>query len=618
MFRCATDIVKFSKRNAHSVATDAQMYRIIYPDEITACSPEPTHSAYLYRILMEPDTNAAQPPDEDTLKFLTDPMGFAILTKKPLPPLARMKLHLDLATMWVQIDTAAPSTVQPMSTKELELLRHFHVMIFRDVLQNVSAFLAYDFANEENSYFIVPIKDCSSDSVTTTIDWSTVNAFQSLPREHGAKPDRKRQKFDGESYKGKVICPWYRADNTNYLVLRVHEHLTPFSPFPNDSYESYAAYISDKYQLTIANTEQFMIEVRAITNRSAGGLIWRPAATTGKDKVVSRGPELLIPELCHNFNFPSSLWLKAMLLPGCLHRLHHLLNAEQLRVRLNAKMNISSNAYRPLPVLSEYVKRPISHDGVGCGSGKVKPIPVRSIVIPNPDEAVVVEIAKEKIGAETANNSCTPWRQYDEPIDMDRNLDELYPIELKYYEMFISQSLQSLQLADGSIDKAMATNEFNWKQQQSTSILGGGGGGGGAICDVTEEERQRIGLLTAEYDGSTVGPEQRDILSALTINKSADVFDSDRWYILGSAYLSFGVKMHLLDHYSDWHVGLLRTAANTIMSQRNLTQLGTTLNLPGLIKVVAFSPKNDWMPPLLCVPRDIQVGVEFGFIFENI
>jgi hypothetical protein len=41
--------------------------------------------------------------------------------------------------------------------------------------------------------------------------------------------------------------------------------------------------------------------------------------------------ENLVAELCVRFKFPSVLWLKATCLPTILHRVTHLLQAEQLR-----------------------------------------------------------------------------------------------------------------------------------------------------------------------------------------------------------------------------------------------------------------------------------------------
>lgn len=570
--------------------------------------PQLGETCYLYYIMMTPDFEPTS-ANEDQHKLLSSKQGFGILTSKKLPRLAKTRLFMDIGAISVEI-AAHPIEIELAIDDEtlLPRLRKFHIMLFRDIVRTVEAFLATDFANKENSYFIVPTTEGG------LLDWDTVNAFQSLkPIKSRSEYKVKQTKFspDAEDYQHKVICPWYRVDvEKRYAVIRVLEHLTPFSPFPNNNYDSYAAYIADKYDLKVINREQFMVEVKRIETCLSGLLPQRGAnVTTGKEKIFQHGPELLIPELCHNFTFSATLWLKATLLPSCLHRLHYLLNSEHIRRLINTSLSINpTQKYEPLPVITEYKRRIKDHEN------KENTIPVRSICIPNPEEVQAVKIGQSDIVSATNGINC-PWRISDEPIDLDRNTINLYPIEVDYYGLFISQKLKALNLNDGNIDAAVASRHDAAANKHQLVVAAG------AICDTSEEERKRINLLTVGVDTQTVGPEQRDILMALTTNDASDVFDMERLHVLGSAFVEFGVTLYLMQMHPTWHVGFLTSIFGKITGKRNLCYNGIAKMLPQHMKVTNFSTKEDWVPPLMCVPRDIQVSdltKMFSFKFDKL
>lgn len=542
--------------------------------------------------------------NEDQHKMLSTRQGFGILTSKKLPPLAKTRLFMDIGAIRTQM-ASDPIEIELAHHDKFSLqrLRKFHILLFRDIIQTFHPFLATDFANEENSYFIVPTTDSG------LLDWDTVNTFQSLkPIKSSSEVKRTKFSLVAEDYHHKVVSPWYRADvDKRYAVLRVHEHLTPFSRFPNNTYDSYAAYIADKYELVVTNREQFMIEVKGIETRLSG-LLSQPKVTSGKEKVLQRGPELLIPELCHNFSFSATLWLKATLLPSCLHRLHYLLISDHIRIQINKALSISPpQKYEPLPVITEYKLRIKDQDN------KENTIPVRSICIPNPEEVRAVRIDQSDIVSATNSINC-PWRISDEPIDLDRNMPNLFPIEVEYYGSFICQQLKALKLNDGNIDAAVASRHVAAATTHQLVLAAG------AICDTSEEERKRIQLLAVGVDTETVGPEQRDILMALTTNDASDVFDMERLQVLGSAFVEFGVTLYLMQAHPTWHVGFLTSFCEKISGKRNLCYNGIAKMLPHYMKVTNFSPRNDWVPPLVCVPRNIQVSdvtKKYSFTFFN-
>lgn len=328
-----------------------RQHPIVWPDALIKCTPTPSGTALLYGIHLQPSGMESISEAGAFYKLLGDTScGFGILTAKPLPPCAAFHLHSVAGPMRVHIDTTAVP-IDVSDKQSIEQLRRFHAFVFRDVLNIVMPFFAADNDNLENSWLIVPTRfDAQPASKLATIDWKLVHQFQQPvelfdgdavaadPMANFEQRQQVGQSFRADEWAGRVVFPWYRMDtDRRYVVVHVREHLTPFSPFPNDAFASYAAYIEDKYHLRVACREQFMLEVQEITGDRIGEGLNALVRGEPKKKFASRGIELLIPELCQNFAFPGGMWLKATLLPSVLHRVQSLQTAEALRVELNAR-----------------------------------------------------------------------------------------------------------------------------------------------------------------------------------------------------------------------------------------------------------------------------------------
>lgn len=325
--------------------------------------PQAGCTVNLYCIAMEtlpsavatvPDPNAAE-RTEFRRHFGGDKtQSFGILTAHELPNCGAFRLHslagpveITLAERPVRVQLASSGMgAGNAENEELAQLRRFHEFVFGDVLKITLPFLVADYENKEHAYLIVPTTTLSiGGGGGVSINWPLVQRFQEPMKasdDNNQGPDgdfgaRKRAKmqYRAEDYQDRVVFPWYRMDSDRrYIVVRVHEHLTPNSPFPNDAFASYAAYIEDKYQLQIVNADQFMLEVLCVSDASGLNALVQPEQ---QKPFAGRHVELLIPELCQNLAFPGGLWLKAMLLPSILHRLHTQFHAEWLRAELNAR-----------------------------------------------------------------------------------------------------------------------------------------------------------------------------------------------------------------------------------------------------------------------------------------
>ena len=52
-----------------------------------------------------------------------------------------------------------------------------------------------------------------------------------------------------------------------YIVTRVCRELTPASQFPSENYTTYEDYYNQKYQQSIINKQQHLLEVKAVSNK---------------------------------------------------------------------------------------------------------------------------------------------------------------------------------------------------------------------------------------------------------------------------------------------------------------------------------------------------------------
>lgn len=544
------------------------------------CAPTAEQVCYFHRFSIKPKFTAS-PDDFGGCRFfelLSSRNDLGLLTTKKLPDLAAMSFFITLGEIAVEVSAAQKFILD--DEDQFRRLRNFHATLFTDVMQIQQTFLMYDFRNEENSFFIVPVTN-------NEINWQFVDTFQSLPEfEQLNQSRRAAMTFSEDDYLFKVVSPVYRVDQKQrYIVTKIHTDKTPNSAFPNDNHTSYADYFKEKYNKNIVNGEQFLIEVKGVTQSL--NFLTPGEADGGARKYLSKGPELLVPELCHNYCFPGDLYLKAILLPTILYRLHYLLHANTLRNNILDYLNVQVEKYQPKPVITKMMRRPM-FDAVADD----EIISSKSIIIPDPNQTPARQISSNEI-VSLDDALLYPWPEVYEPLNLERNQTEIYPIDLDYYHAFVSKRLRDVSEQKTQIHP----NHFT-----STA-------GNLSICDTSSVEKARIQLLHIDVDGPTNGPEQCDILAALTSASAGDVFDLERFELMGDSFLKFATSFYLLQKHPTWHEGYLTSCKGTMVSNQNLCYLAIANNIPGMININKFNPKSDWTPPLFTLPEDIKVSL---------
>lgn len=575
-----------------------RLYEIEYPNYLCSGLPKPPYSnteCYIYKILITP-LFETDPENEHLINLFSTSNCYGILTTKKLPKLAEMPLFMNYGKLQAKI-SSEPIIVKIQNENDLNYLRNFHIMIFRDLLQIWKQFLSYDLQNLNNSYLIVPLLNGQE------IHWNLIKRFQNLSKiREPTEMQRAKQRFNPNDYLGNIVCPWYSIDtDLRYVIIKIRNDLKPSSPFPNSDYNTFADYIYDKYQkIVIQKDNQFLLEAKAITTtmnflhyHNDNGNIKR------KRKLDDI---LLIPELCHNFYYPGDLYLKAKFLPSILHRLHYLLLAEELRLQINSYLNLkfsyndNNNYYQPQTIIIDTtLKRIIEEKNRSIKS-------IRSIKLPNP---ITTKTQKLNEIHTITENIQYRWKSYEEPCDFSRYLDQLYRIELDYYHHFVTDALNQMAITNNN----EILPEINSIAASTSTKL--------AICDKnTPSEKFYIHILDIIEPQKTA--EQWEFLSALTASSAADVFDMERIELLGDSFLKFSISLYLLRKHPLWNEGHLTSVKSKFVSNRNLLYCGIKMKLPGKLYIHQFSPFNDWLPPLCCVPINILNIINRDNISPNI
>ncbi|XP_058129328.1 endoribonuclease Dcr-2 [Anopheles coustani] len=614
-------------------AKNVRAHKICYPRETIGCTPRADGEeclVYVLRVKAHFAAGVRYPHVKVLEDLFASPNNFGILTRKPLPPLAQMKLFVTLGGIEVELVPEPLHVTLASDSGQLALLKRFHLLVFRDMLKVWKGFTVLDTDPEENGFLIVPLLG------SETIDWKLIEQFPYLRPATEASPRVRQQlRFEPERYLHRIIHPWYKHDaDQHYVVVRVREDMRPSTPFPNERYASFEDYFATEHHQTIfRHDDQFLIEVKGVStslNRLHPGKEADGGSSSRSKHLEFQ--EILIPELVHNYEFPADYWLKATLLPSTLHRIHYLLLAESIRVDLATNADIGQREYtgRPQELRCDLLLNKVDQKLAAKGGdyddeedddddgeeddedkkqNKINTEAFRELLVQIHSESSVYDRIE------------FPWQESEEPIDLERHWDDVSRIDIDYYCSFLNKyggEAKSLviksnhSLTETNLEKELGQLELDESVTVETAsdrvessapsvpstppAIEDGFGKPGVI---------RVLQLKPE---STVNVclQQADILEALTTKSSSDVFNLERFELLGDAFLKFAVSVYILASHGTWHEGYLTTCKGRIVSNRNLLYCAMQHGLPGMIKVYPFDPKNDWVPPLSVVPAPVR------------
>ncbi|XP_073981487.1 endoribonuclease Dcr-2 isoform X2 [Rhodnius prolixus] len=561
------------------------------------CRPRPKLETYFHFIRISP--NYEKPLRTRLAAFyelLNSKQSFSIATSIKWPKLCKFSMFMNVGEVNIQI-LENVETIK-LSINEINLLFRFHCLLFAEVLKITKKFVMRDYENLENSFFLVPTIEGENGKIF--IDWETIKKHEKLPE---LKPlsnkGRENLVVDEETYLNKVVVPWYRhqGDSMRYIVTKVCSDEKPDSPFPSANYESYAQYFFQRYNQKLLNLSQPLIEVRAISSK-LNLLLPKGKKQSSRQKRLEGDDfeETLIPELCCLLEFPSVYMLKATVLPSVLHRIHHLLIAEELRQRIALETKLGSVHISSEMFLSEKTldgnKPPRKRRKLDCCKPTVsigtedhiwESLKVDQSAIQYDDKSQAhstIEVSDMLTSNMNAlKEGIFPWKEEDEPFDVERQLQNIDLLAIIHYQKFMSVDIE-LQSA--------TTNGNNLLNE---------------LTVVNTPPKAFLSILN-DKDNS-IGPEQQVILQALTAVSATDIINYERLETLGDSFLKFIVSLALFIYYPDKDEGKLTQVKGKIIGNKNFFFVGSNILLGSLLKVNDFSP-SDWDVPCFNISRDFK------------
>uniref|UniRef100_A0A1A9WSS4 ribonuclease III n=1 Tax=Glossina brevipalpis TaxID=37001 RepID=A0A1A9WSS4_9MUSC len=562
-----------------------RLYERKCPKELYAALPQIGQISYAYAIqfFTDFDTN---PYNAHVIKYLNNTCTYALMLSKKLPLLAEMPLFMSQGKIRVRISNN-PIEVVLETKQQLNLLENFHTMIFKDLLQLWKNFLVIDRRNLENSYLLIPLNSSQS------IDWQLVQDFQCLEssaRSYSITERKRNTCYRPEDYLDKVITKCYiKNDEERFVVVKVRQDLNPLSKFDNNHFKNYMEFYQSHYNITVTNSSQPLLEVKALTRRQNFFI-----NALGKSKEIKRDQNniILIPELCHNFQYPGYMWMKALFLPTILHRIYFMLHADELRLSINQFLGLQSefNLYKPHPlIVDSSLKRAVDPDGNDaikegeCRKPKPKPKKLSS------------SLTRKSL----ADIKMTRKEYKQQPNGYSCHLFDVNDLTKEIENFHLEEDQQLFSRLQMEIAKPPGPNVTRNTNSENDVVL--------PIEYKCPYDKYHLDILTRSLESNYTlkSAEQYELLAAITTAGVIDVFDMERYELLGDAFLKFSASLFLTHKYPKWHEGFLTTIKSRMVSNRNLVYCMLEMDICRKICARPFSPSTSWLPPLAALPANL-------------
>ncbi|EFN79336.1 Endoribonuclease dcr-1 [Harpegnathos saltator] len=522
--------------------TSSNLYQ--YPTALYGAFPH--YGVKLYLHVLHASPTYSVPYDNRHLVFynlLNDKSGFGILSTKSMPKIPSFPIFMNIGELNV---TIKPNyATMTLNNEDIKSLKIYHTLLFSEVIPVIKKFMVFDKDNLENSFLIVPL------NVDWEINWDDVRKYQHVEKVPSSTLSHVRY----SDYEVTLVNPSYRTSPSVYIVTQVCDDLTPTSLFPTDDFETYTHYYEEKHGIKIQNLKQPLLEVKAISTKI--NCIKPRSMKPGLSKrrradVLEDFEEHLIPELCRMICFPALYWLKASTLPSILHRITHLLIAEDLRETIVRETNLGILA---LPSGSEWPALDMIEKEIVEQSTE----PLLDTILDDTIESMQAEPDMNELELDVLNTEANlyPWSKDQEPQDIYRDIEHIQMIDIQYYCHFMDENIT-------------------------------------------------VPPLNILAEKHSYGPGPTEILQALTTKMCHDMFNLERLETLGDSYLKFITSLFLYHTFPMLSEGQLTAIKGRIIGNRNLYYNGVNKGIPGRLKIDEFAPMSTFIVPAYTVFRPLQ------------
>lgn len=326
------------------------------------CRPTVGTPCYLYQICQtlecpipeEQNTRGRKiyPPEEAA-------QSFGILTLKKIPKISSFPIFTRSGEVKVALHLTKSNVC--IDAVQLQHINTFLNYTFTKVLRLQKYLMLFDAEATENSFFIVPTIRGTIEmdgGGAVDVDWqflATIAANHNRMPTPISDEQRQRTAFDANIFRDAVVMPWYRnQDQPQYFyVAEICTHLSPESSFPGDNYKTFREYYHRKYEITIQNRAQPLLDVDHTSarlnfltpryvNRKGVALPTSSEETKKAKRENLEQKQILVPELCTIHPFPASLWRAAVCLPCILYRVNALLLADEIRRQVSCDLALGT------------------------------------------------------------------------------------------------------------------------------------------------------------------------------------------------------------------------------------------------------------------------------------
>ncbi|KAK6635205.1 hypothetical protein RUM44_000456 [Polyplax serrata] len=596
-----------------------QMYNSKYPQCLSKSIPKPESKAYLHVMNF---TVAFDKPKLDrrvTLyELLQRSHTYGILTSKRLSKICQFPLFLSMGQ--INCDFLVNIDEFVFNSSELDDIKLFHFTLFSKVLGVLKEYHAYDNRNEENSYFVVPLRQndqkyvlnwelIRSDfckpkaSAVVRYNPSSENARKETNDSYGSDDDNSEELSSRKSlvpkgvvagkllwtvtgqkekkskpnfilteatYTNFVISPNYRPSYLQqyYVASSFCYNMTPLSPFPREEYNDFYEYYKDKYDIQIVNLEQPLLKVSLLPNcANFNRVITKESNNKAK---VKEFEELFVPELCNIYPFLKAYWLKGVLVPTVLNRISHIYRVDELRRRIAEETGLG-----PTEIPENGMMKPLVPDNSWLNSQRnnlgitTEPLKLQTQKL---EDNLPMSQLKKQTDANVLKD-----------VNPERNLFEIGLCDLENFIELLH-----------SADPEEEVKEIN-KLRGNDEII--------ATLNVPNIPKLRT--LTSKITECS-GPELSLMVQAFTATSANDIFNYERQEMLGDSFLKFASSLFIFREFPNHNEGILSFVKGKLVSNKNLLYCGLAKKLTDYINVNDFSPMSGWNPPLFSLFHELK------------
>lgn len=141
-------------------------------------------------------------------ELLNSHLTYGIVTTKPLDKICNFPLFLKADVINISFDLNCK--ILQLNEKEINQIRHFHNMVFNDILELVKTFTYLHRTEEQSSWLVAPVH-----REEQFIDFGVIEAYPTVYDQKREPTGEEKLKLvvNDETYLGKVVTPWYRRDD---------------------------------------------------------------------------------------------------------------------------------------------------------------------------------------------------------------------------------------------------------------------------------------------------------------------------------------------------------------------------------------------------------------------